>query len=138
MPDRIEEKIARMAVRGELKTGEARAALRLIAVASSAGDGGEPARNMTVGGRVFSEACSKGVNWREQCLVGRIADRQLLDVWRVALRGRGSDPGITLAVLVFGEALSAVDRRMKRRKGWARRQVRLGIETFHAILRQAT
>lgn len=139
MSDGVEKKIARMVRRDGLSGGQANAALQLISIivgaaapetASGWGRAKSYLHSARCGGR------GEAVNRHEQQAIFRIADRQLFERWRTEMLAGGQDPGVTVAVLVFGETFSALDQRRKRRKGWAREQVRLGIVTFHEILQQ--
>ena len=133
MPDRAPKNIARIVAQGGLSAAEARAAMRLVSVAESAIERRGPGQSIST--------CIPGyhcpaVNRNERQVIGRIADRRLFEAWQAEMRERGGDAGVTIDVLLLGETLSAVDRRMKRRKGWARGEVRRGISAFHEILAQ--
>ncbi len=135
MSNRAQRKIARMVARGGLEQAEARAALRLLAVAESAAQPPD-AGHSALGG---PDSWVGAGGWRsrnrcEQRLVGRIADRHLFRRWQQEMRGRGRDPDVTIGVLLLEHSMSALDRRMKRRKGWARREVREGIGIFRQLM----
>lgn len=135
MPDQATSRIARMVARKRLSEAQARAAIRLLATARCAMAGG--------GRRAGMLACAgtggvAAINRRERQVIREIAARRLFQMWQSETRERGGNPGVAIDVLLLGHSLAAVDRRMKRRKGWARGEVRRGIEAFHDLLmRQA-
>jgi hypothetical protein len=135
MIDRAEQQIARMLTRGALDQAEARAAMRLVSIAESAlGTAEAPANAFSEGPAGVFLGRRRSINRRERQLVGRIADRHLFGRWLTEMRGSGHDPDITIAVLLLGQALSALDRRGKRRKGWACSEVRQGVRIFQRLV----
>lgn len=131
MPNYAAKEIARMLARRALSREEALAALRLVSVAGRALEPMGPARHRLAGA---GHGRSANVNHREHQLVGRIAGRRLFQTWQREMRRRGRDPDIAVAVLLWGETLSALDRRSRRRKGWARRELRQGIVIFLEVI----
>lgn len=135
MSNRARREIARMVARGGLDEAEALAAMRLVAVAESAAR--PPGAGHSTLGGLDSWVGAGGRQTRNRCeqrLVGRIADRRLFRRWQQEMRGRGRDPDVTIGVLLLEHSLSALDRRMKRRKGWARGEVREGIGIFRQLM----
>lgn len=131
MPDYDQKQIARMLGRGTLSEAEALVALRLVCVLQSAV---EPMGRPRSAATVASHSGRGRANRCEQRLVGQLADRRLFQIWQREMRGRGRDPDIALGVLLLGQTLSALDRARKRRKGWAQRELRQGIEVFHRLI----
>ena len=136
MVDGAQQKIARMVAQGGLSTAEGWAALRLISAAEGTGKYLAPYQGNPVTGSQTAGNQRVAVNRSQQQQVARISDQRLLQSWQREMCKRGRDARVAIDVLVSGETLSAVDRRMKRRKGWARGEMQQGIYAFRDILAQ--
>lgn len=109
--------------------------MRLLAVAESAAMPPDaPPGSLVTSHSAVPSGDRRTVNRRERQMLSRIADRRLFQHWQDEMRGYGHDPDVTIGVLLLGDSMSALDRRSKRRKGWARGELRKGIGVFQQLI----